>query len=250
MEGVDIILCVDVSGSMLAEDFQPNRLEAAKDVVQEFVRRIGQDNRIGLVAFARVAFTQVPLTTDFHIVQQLVKQLDTDTITMDGTAIGDAIGTAVNKFLDDDVESKVIILLTDGENNAGIDPILAARVAHDRGVKIYTIGMGTLEGAPIPMYDQFGRKTYQRYGRQIVRTYIDEEMLKEIAQITRGRYFHADDATKLREIYNEIAQMETHRIETTEYTSYNELYGYFLIPGVLLLLLEMFMFTGRNRRMV
>jgi Ca-activated chloride channel family protein len=248
-EGIDIILGMDVSGSMLAEDFQPNRLEAAKVVLKDFIKEM-EGNRLGLVAFAKVALTQCPLTTDYHVIEQLINELDPQTINIDGTAIGDAIGTAVNKFVDEDIKSRVIILLTDGENNSGIDPILTAQIAHDKGVKIYAIGVGTEEGAPIPQYDVLGRKVYQRIGNKVVRTRLDETTLRQIADYSGGKYFRATDTTSLRQIYLEIAEMEKHKIETTEYTVYNELYSYFLVPGFLILMFELFIFTGRNRRMV
>ena len=248
-EGVDITLCLDVSGSMLAEDFNPNRLEAAKDVVKEFAREM-VGNRLGLVAFAGKSFTQCPLTTDYHIIEQLIAELDTETIPINGTAIGDAIGNAINKFVDEKAKSKLIILLTDGENNTGIDPEIIAKVAFDKGIRIYTIGVGTIGGAPVPYIDPLGRKKYYHQGTQLMKTHLDEESLQKIASLTRGKYFRATDNTSLRQIYQEIAQLEKHKIETREFTVYNELYKHFLIPGLCFLLLEMFLFTGRFRRMI
>lgn len=248
-EGIDIALCLDVSGSMLAEDFTPNRLEAAKDVVKKFVREM-DGNRLGLVAFAGKSFTQCPLTTDYHIIEQLIDDLDTGTIPINGTAIGDAIGNAINKFVDEKAKSKVIILLTDGENNTGIDPEIISKVAFDKDIRIYVIGVGTPGGAPVPHFDHLGRKSYYRQGSQLLKTHLEEEPLQRIASLTKGKYYRATDNTSLRQIYQEIAQLEKHEIETREYTIYNELYGYFLVPGLCFLFLEMFLFTGRFRRLI
>ena len=248
-EGVDIVLCLDVSGSMLAEDFDPNRIEAAKVVVKDFVREM-EGNRLGLVAFAGKSFTQCPLTTDYHIIEQLINELDTQTIPINGTAIGDAIGNAINKFIDEKAKSKLIILLTDGENNTGIDPEIISKVAYDKDIRIYTIGVATPGGAPVPYFDQLGRKRYYRQGSQVMKTRLDEVSLKKIAALTQGEYFRATDNTSLRQIYQDIAQLEKHKIETREFTTYNELYTWFLIPGLCLFMLEMVLFTGRFRRII
>ena len=249
-EGIDIVLCLDVSGSMLAEDFEPNRMEAARAVVKEFVNEM-QGNRLALVAFAGKAFTQCPLTTDYHIIEQLLDEINTDTIPLNGTAIGDAIGNAINKFTDPKIKSKVIILLTDGENNTGmLEPDMAAKIAHDKGIRIYTVGVGTVGGAPVPFYDMTGRKHYYRQGNQLLRTRLDETTLKTIASITRGKYYRATDVDTLRQIYEEIAQMEKHKIEMKKYTIYNEMYMYFLIPGLMLFIIEISLFTGRHKKLI
>jgi Ca-activated chloride channel family protein len=247
-EGVDIALCLDVSGSMLAEDFAPNRMEAAKAVVRDFVEEM-DGNRIALVAFAGKSLTQCPMTTDFNIIQQLIGELSTEAVTQNGTAIGDALGNAINKFTDEKAKSKLIILLTDGENNTGLDPELAARIAYDKGIRVYTIGVGTTEGAPVPYY-QMGQKYYYRQGTQLLKTRLDEEMLQKIASLTQGKYFRATDNTSLRQVYEEIAQLEKHKIETKKYTVYNELYGYFLIPGLLLFVVELLLFTTKQKRLI
>ena len=249
-EGVDIALCLDVSGSMLAEDFQPSRLAAARDVVKEFVKQM-EGNRLALVAFSGKSLTQCPLTTDYNIIAQLLDEVDTETVPLNGTAIGDAIGNAVNKFFDKKSKSKVIVLLTDGENNTGmIEPELAAKIASDKGIRIYTIGVGTVGGAAIPYYDPSGEKHYYRQGNQLLMTRLDEKTLQTIASITRGEYFRATDVNTLRQIYNEIAQMEKHKIETRKYTVYNELYIYFLIPGIAVFILELALFTGKQKRLI
>lgn len=249
-EGVDIVLCLDVSGSMLAEDFQPNRLTAARDVVKEFVKKM-EGNRLALVAFAGKALTQCPLTTDYNIIAQLLDEVDTETIPLNGTAIGDAIGNSINKFVDEKSKSKVIILLTDGENNTGmLDPEIAAKIAADKGIRIYAIGVGTEAGAAIPFYDAEGRKHYYRQGNQLLMTRLDEKTLRQIASITQGQYFRATDVNTLRQIYDDIAKMEKHKIETRKYTVYNELYMYLLIPGLALFIAELVLFTGRHRRLI
>lgn len=249
-EGIDVVICLDVSGSMLAEDFEPNRMTAARSVVKEFVNEM-QGNRLALVAFSGKSFTQCPLTTDYHIIEQLLDQIDTETIPLNGTAIGDAIGNSINKFKDEKIKSKVIVLLTDGENNTGmIEPDMAAKIAHDKGIRIYTIGVGTVGGAPVPFYDITGRKHYYRQGNQLLRTRLDEKTLETIASITRGKYYLATDVTTLRQIYEEIAQLEKHKIETKKFTIYNEMYMYFLIPALMLFIIEISLFTGRHRKLI
>ena len=233
-EGVDIVLALDVSSSMLAEDFKPNnRLQAAKIVAEEFIKgRI--NDRIGMVVFAGESFTQCPLTLDYGVLLTLLKEVKIADQSWDGTAIGMGIANAVNRLRDSKAKSKIIILLTDGVNNKGqIDPITAARIAQALKIKIYTIGAGTEGTAMYPVDDPvFGR----RYVPMEVK--IDEKVLKEIARITGGKYFRATNTQKLREIYKEIGNMEKTKIEVKEYTRYTELFVYFLFAGLLLLLAE------------
>lgn len=211
IEGIDIIVALDISGSMMAEDFKPNRLEAAKKIITEFISMRTND-RMGLVIFSGESFTQCPLTTDHAVVKNLIKQVKNGMIE-DGTAIGDGLATAINRLKESQAVSKVIILLTDGENNAGaIDPISAADIAKTFGIRIYTIGVGTIGTAPMP-YDHplFGR----RYQQMEVR--IDEPALRKIAEITGGEYFRATGNKKLEEICQTIDKLEKSKIDVTEF---------------------------------
>ncbi|MCK5260030.1 MAG: VWA domain-containing protein [Candidatus Omnitrophica bacterium] len=236
-EGIDIVLAIDSSGSMAAEDFvmkgkRYNRLDIVKTVVQEFVRERKKD-RLGLVAFARLAYTVSPLTTD-HL--WLLTNLDRVELGLiqDGTAVGSAIVSSVARLKNSDAKSKVIILLTDGVNNAGkMNPVEAARVAEAFGIKIYTIGAGTKGRVPFPARDPWGRKVYQK-----VVIELDEEMLQEVADITGGKYFRATDAESLRDVYKEIDALEKIKIEEYGYKEYKELFGYFLIAALMILFWE------------
>ncbi|MFH1319464.1 MAG: VWA domain-containing protein [Bacteroidota bacterium] len=229
-EGIDIILSMDISGSMLAEDFKPNRLEASKDVAMDFISGRPTD-RIGLVVFSGESFTQCPLTTDHAVLQNLFGSIKSGMIE-DGTAIGMGLATAVNRLKDSKAISKVIILLTDGVNNQGlIAPLTAAEIARTFNIRVYTIGVGTRGQAPYPFKTPFGIK-YQN-----VEVKIDEEMLKEIADMTDGKYFRATNKNKLEDIYEEIDQLEKSKIEVTEYRKKTEQFLPFaLIAGILLLL--------------
>lgn len=231
-EGIDIVLCMDVSGSMQAMDFRPNRLEASKDVGIEFVNARAND-RFGLVVFAGESFTQCPMTTDRAVVVNFLKDVDFGVIE-DGTAIGMGLATAVNRVKDSKAKSKVIILLTDGVNNRGdVGPVTAAEIAADFGIRVYTIGVGSKGNAPIPVQDVFGRTVTRNMPVE-----IDEEVLKEIAQTTGGTYFRATDNNKLREIYQEIDQMEKTRLDVKQYSRKKEEYFPYLLAAMLILLLE------------
>ena len=243
-EGIDILLILDISGSMRAEDFKPdNRLHAAKAVIHDFLADRKND-RIGLVVFAGESFTQCPLTLDYKVLGTLLRNVNIGMLE-DGTAIGDALANATNRLRGSTAKSKIAILLTDGENNAGsVDPLTAAQAAKALDIKVYTIGMGKEGGAFVPYRDPiFGRVQYSQ-----VRTYVDEETLKQIAAITDGRYFRATDNQKLSEIYKEINQLETTKIEITEYIRYKELAIYPLIFATLLLMLEIILSNTRLRK--
>ena len=247
-EGIDIILAVDVSGSMMAEDFQiggehRNRLYVVKEVVRDFIKG-RQNDRIGIVTFAGRPYTLCPLTLDYG---WLIQQLDRAEIGMieDGTAIGSAIATSANRMRASTAESRIIILLTDGLNNAGqIDPITAADAARALNVRIYTIGAGTKGLAPFPVKDFFGNKVYRQ-----VRIEIDDDSLKQIAQKTEGMYFRATDTDSLRRIYEEIDRMEKTETETTEYLEYKEFYPYFLISAIIGFVIEIGLANTRLRRL-
>jgi Ca-activated chloride channel family protein len=231
-EGIDIIMVMDVSSSMLAEDLKPNRLQAAKGVAADFVGGRRND-RIGLVAFAGEAFTQAPLTLDYSVVQSLIGELQVGIIE-DGTAVGMGLGTAVKRLQASDAESKVVILLTDGRSNRGeIGPVTAARMAQALGVRVYTVGVGTRGNAPVPIADPL-------VGTRLVpmRVDIDEPTLQEITELTGGRYFRATDNESLTSIYEEIDQLERTEIEVENFTQYAERFPIVLAFGLLLLLME------------
>lgn len=230
-EGIDIAMVLDISGSMLAEDFKPNRLEAAKKVIDDFIKGRTSD-KIGLVVFSGESFTQCPLTIDYSVLRNLLKDIYSGMI-QDGTAIGNAIANGVNRLKDSKAKSKVMILLTDGVNNAGeIDPITAAQIAQKFGIRIYTVGVGTIGDAPYPFQTPFGK----RY--QMVPVEIDESLLKQISNITGGKYFRATNNRKLVEIYEEIDKLEKTRVEVTSFRHAKELYFNWAFAGFLLLLLE------------
>ena len=231
-EGIDIMLAIDVSGSMLARDFQPDRITAAKEVAGSFIAdRYG--DRIGLVAFAGEAFTQSPLTTDQSTLQTLLTRIRSGLIE-DGTAIGNGLATAINRLRESDAKSKVVILLTDGVNNRGeITPLTAAEIAKAQGIRVYTIGVGTEGMAPYPAIDMFGNLTFVKQ-----KVEIDEKTLTAMAEMTGGRYFRATDKAKLKAIYDEINQLEKSKIEVTEHISYHELFLGWVLGALGLLLVE------------
>lgn len=232
-EGIDIVMVLDISGSMLARDFQPDRIEAAKEIGSKFILDRPTD-RIGLVVFAGESFTQSPLTTDHVSLVNLLNQVHAGMID-DGTAIGNGLATAVNRLKDSDSPSKVIILLTDGVNNAGqIDPMTAAQIASDFGVRVYTVGVGSQGMAPFPTVNAWGQLSFVQ-----ARVEIDEEILQEISDMTGGRYFRATDNTKLAEIYAEINQLEKTEVEVENFTKYTEIYHGWLILALGLFLAEL-----------
>jgi len=233
-KGVDIVISLDISGSMLAEDFKPqNRLHVAKEEAARFIQgRI--NDRIALVVFAKKAFTQCPLTLDYRILIALLDDIRTGMIA-DGTAIGMGIATAVNRLRESEAKSKVIILITDGENNSGnIDPITAAELAKTFGIKVYTIGVGKGGLVPFPVMDPLFGKRYVQ-----AEVEVDEMTLKRIADITGARFFRARDPKALAGIYEKINELETTEIKVKEYSSYSELFHFFLIPALFLLLFDL-----------
>ena len=231
-EGIDIVLAMDVSTSMLARDLTPDRLNASKDIAIEFISQRPSD-RMGIVVFAGESFTQCPLTTDRATLINLMKEVQTDLIE-DGTAIGNGLATAVARMKDSDAKSRVIILLTDGVNNRGeISPQMAAEIAKTYGVRVYTIGVGKEGMAPYPVMTPWGVEIQQ------VKVEIDEKLLSEIAESTGGRYFRATDNTKLAEIYSEINKMEKARTTVDSFPIYKELFGRYALLALLALLLEL-----------
>lgn len=232
-EGVDIVMAVDISTSMLARDFTPDRLTAAKEVATQFVANRTGD-RIGLVVFAGEAFTQSPLTTDQASVQTLLARLRSGVVD-DGTAIGNGLATAVNRLRESDSKSKIIILLTDGVNNSGhITPVTVADIANEMDIKVYTIGVGRNGKAPYPILDEQGRVV----DVVEVEVEIDEEILKTIADKTGGKYFRATDKESLEKVYEEINSMEKSKVEVFEYMHVHEEFLIYVLWAVALLLLE------------
>lgn len=223
-EGIDIVLVLDISGSMLAEDFTPNRLVAAKQVAEDFVGGRTND-RIGLVIFSAESFTQCPLTTDYPVLKNLLREVKNGMIA-DGTAIGLALANGVNRLKDSKAKSKVIILLTDGVNNRGeIDPITAAKIATTFGIRAYTVGVGAQGMAPYPVQTPFGIR------RQMMQVDLDEKTLTAVAEMTGGKYFRATDNEKLKAIYREIDQLERTKIEVTAYRKFTDLFPFWLLIG-------------------
>ena len=232
-EGIDIMISFDISISMLARDFQPNRITAAKEITRDFIQRRVND-RVGLVVFAGESYTQSPLTTDKTTLLNLLYRQEVSAID-NGTAIGNGLATAVNRLKESDAKSKVIILLTDGVNNTGqIAPITAAEIAQVFGIKVYTIGVGTTGRAPYPARDRFGRTVF---AEQDVK--IDDEILTEIAEMTGGKYYRATDNAKLQAIYDEIDQLERTEIETDSYTRWFEKFMVFAWVALALLVIEL-----------
>lgn len=235
--GIDIAVALDLSGSMASEDFElqgerVNRLEVAKDVLERFIMKRSND-RIGIVAFAGRAYIAGPLTLDHEFLLENLERLQLNTIE-DGTAIGSALTAALNRLRDLQSKSKIVILMTDGQNNAGqVPPLTAADAAHTLGVKVYTIGVGTRGTAPFPQVDPFGRKVYVQLPVD-----IDEATLTEIAKKTGGKYYRADNAETLRAIYAEIDQLEKTDVEMKKFQRYRELFAWVALPGLVFLLLE------------
>lgn len=231
VEGIDIVMATDISGSMLAEDFKPNRLEAAKEVAIQFISGRPND-RIGLVVFSGESFTQCPLTTDHAVLINLYNDIKSGMID-DGTALGDGLATAVSRLKESKTASKVIILLTDGVNNMGaLDPLSAAEIAQLYGIRIYTIGVGTIGLAPYPFETPFGIQ-YQN-----IEVKIDEPLLKEISEMTNGKYFRATNKRNLENIYKEIDKLEKSKIDVTEFKRKKEEFFPLVILALIVLCAE------------
>ena len=242
-EGIDIVLALDISGSMQAEDFQPtNRFTVARQVLRDFITGT-QGDRLALVVFAAKAFTQSPLTLDYTMVHRLLDQVEIGMVDESGTAIGMAIATSAARLEKSKAKSRIIILLTDGMNNAGaIDPITAAKAAGAIGVKIYAVGVGSEEGALIPVDDPIFGRTYARNpDGSYQRTMMDEATLRKIAQVSGGKYYRAADPDTLRKIYEEIRRLEKSKFEMNEYRRYQEMAGRFLWAALLLLVVQTFL---------
>jgi Ca-activated chloride channel family protein len=231
VEGIDLVIALDISGSMLAQDFHPNRLDAAKEVAMEFIDGRPND-RIGLVIFSGESFTQCPITTDHAVLKNLFQEIKSGMID-DGTALGDGLALAISRLKDSKAISKVIILLTDGVNNMGsVDPLSAAEIAKLFGIRVYTVGIGTMGYAPYPVQTPFGIQL------QRMKVEIDEQLLVKISSMTDAKYFRAQNNTKLREIYREIDKMEKTRIDVTEFRKKKEEFLPLVLIAFILLALE------------
>ena len=247
--GIDIVAALDLSGSMISEDFEVhgervNRVNMAKSVLKDFIEKRPND-RIGLVVFAAQAFIATPLTLDHDYLQENLARLEIGTINSDATAIGDALTTAVNRLRDLKAKSKIIILATDGQNNSGkVEPLLAAEAAAALGVKIYTVGIGEQGQAPMPGRDMFGRKVYQ-----MVPVDVDETTLQKIADKTGGKYYRADNADKFKQIYDEIDKLEKTEASVKKYTQFTELFAWFVAAGLAALIIELVLAQTAFRRL-
>ena len=225
-EIIDILLVIDQSSSMLAQDFKPNRLEAAKDVAKTFIKD-REGDRLGIIIFAGESYIQCPLTRDIDVLLEFTDEIEIIDREHDGTAIGMAIANSINRLRESEAKSKTIILLSDGSNNQGeLEPVTAAELAEKFDIKIYTVAAGTRGLAPYPVTDAWGRQVIQK-----VQVDVDEESLKEIAEITGGQFFRATDNQSLKKVYEEIDILERTEIEVTEYQNYTELYSWFTIPA-------------------
>jgi Ca-activated chloride channel family protein len=247
--GIDIAVAIDLSGSMASEDFEVrgdrvNRLDMAKTVLKKFIDKRPND-RIGLVAFATQAYIAAPMTLDHDFLQQNLERLELNSINGNQTAIGSGLSTAINRLRELKSKSKIVILMTDGQNNAGkIAPLTAAEAAKTLGVKVYTIGVGMRGQAPMPGRDMFGRKVYQ-----MMPVDIDEDTLTKIAQMTGGRYYRADNTENFQKIYAEIDKLEKSEAEIKKYTQFRELFPWFLAPGLGVVLIEMVLRNTLLRRL-
>ena len=238
-EIVDILLVIDQSSSMLAQDFKPNRLEAAKEVAKKFIKD-REGDRLGLIVFAGEPYIQCPLTRDINVLLEFTDEIEIIDQEHDGTAIGMAIANSINRLRESDTKSKTIILLSDGSNNQGeLDPITAAGLAAKFDIKIYTVAAGTHGLAPYPVTDAWGRQVIQK-----IQVDVDEESLKEIAIITGGQFFRATDNKSLLKVYEDIDALERTEIEVKEYQNYTELYSWFTIPAAFASIFFLFFSRG------
>lgn len=238
-EGIDLMLVLDVSNSMLAEDIKPNRLERAKMAISNLIDKLEGD-RIGIIVFAGNAYKQLPLTTDYAAARLFLSAVDTKIVPTQGTAIGEAIDMATQSF-GETTHNKAIIIITDGENHED-DAVGAATTAYEKEVKVFTIGMGLTEGSPIPIYDNNGNQSGFKKDRdnQTVITKLDEDMLRQIAAAGHGAYARANNAsTGLRKIFEDISQIEKKEIETKQFTAYEDRFQFYLLPALMLLILEL-----------
>ena len=246
-EGIDLMLVLDVSNSMLAEDIKPNRLERSKMAISNLIDKLDGD-RLGIIIFAGNAYKQLPLTTDYSAAKLFLSAVDTKIVPTQGTAIGEAITMSLESF-DEQEHNKAIIIITDGENHED-DAVGAASAASEQGIKVFTIGMGLPEGAPIPVYNNYGTRTGYKKDRegQTVITKLDEDMLRQIAAAGDGAYARANNAsTGLRKIFDDIGQIEKKEIETKQFTDYEDRFQLYLAVAIILLVIELLIATRKSR---
>jgi Ca-activated chloride channel family protein len=246
-KGIELIIALDVSNSMLAEDIQPSRLERAKMEISRLAEKFEND-RFGLIVFAGKAYTQIPVTSDFDAVKLFLSSVDTRIVPSQGTAIGSAISLAINSFDPSSELEKAVIVITDGENHED-NPVDAAKEAREKGVRIYTVGMGTLKGAPIPIVDNYGRKRYMKdkNGDRIV-TKMNNRALSQIAAAGGGKYYQASSSDiGLNKLFKEISKLDEKEIESKVYEDYNDIFQYFVATALILLLLDYIILERKNR---
>ncbi|MGN0033691.1 MAG: VWA domain-containing protein [Candidatus Limimorpha sp.] len=246
-EGIDLFICVDISNSMHAEDIAPNRLERSKQAINKLISKLGGD-RIGIIVFAGNAYVQLPITTDYSAAKMFLSTVDTDLIPTQGTEFGRAIDLAVKSFGQND-HSKAIIIISDGEDHENGDAVKAAQEAAKAGIKIYTIGMGLEEGAPIPIYNQYGKKLGYKKDKEgnIIITKLDDNLLRQIAEIGDGIYVRASNSNVgLDRIYEEIAAADKAEIESKVFTDYNDQFQWFVGAAIILLIIEILLSSGKK----
>ncbi|HQN93517.1 MAG TPA: VWA domain-containing protein [Prolixibacteraceae bacterium] len=245
-KGIELIIALDVSNSMLAEDIQPNRLEKAKMAISRLTERLSND-KIGLVVFAGKAYTQIPITTDYASTKMFLNAINTEVVPVQGTAIGDAINLAMSSFTPSEETSKAIIVITDGENHED-DAIEMAKQAAEAKITVHTIGMGLPQGGPIPIYNAYGQKDFKRdKSGQVVVTRLDENMLEQIAAAGNGKYIRANNTEiGINNIFDEINKMEKSELESRIYSDYNDQFFYFIVVAFALLLIEFFVLERKN----
>lgn len=246
-EGVEIIIALDVSNSMLAEDIQPNRLERAKRAIARLTERLNND-KIGLIVFAGDAYTQIPITTDYSSTKLFLSAISTNIVPKQGTAIGSAINLATRSFTPNAESSKAIIIITDGENHED-DPVSMAKTAAENGIIVHTIGMGLPQGAPIPYITASGQKDFRKdKNGEVVVTKLDDKMLQEIASAGNGKYIRANNAeVGINAIFDEIDKMQKTELESKVYSEYNDQFIYFIIAALALLVIEFFILERKNK---
>ena len=246
-EGIDLFLCVDISNSMHAEDIAPNRLERSKEAINKLISKLGGD-RIGIIVFAGNAYVQLPITTDYSAAKMFLSTVDTDLIPTQGTEVGRAIELAIKSFGEDE-HNKAIVIISDGEDHENGDAVKAAQEAAKRGIKIYTIGMGLDEGAPIPLYNKYGKKTGYKKDKDgnIIITKLDDNILRQIAEIGDGLYVRASNSNVgLDKIYEDINKTEKSEIESNVFTDYEDQFQWFVGAAILLLIIEILLSSGKK----
>lgn len=246
-EGIDLFLCVDISNSMHAEDIAPNRLERSKQAISKLISKLGGD-RIGIIVFAGNAYVQLPITTDYSAAKMFLSTVDTDLIPTQGTEVGRAIELAIKSFGEDE-HNKAIVIISDGEDHENGDAVKAAQEAAKRGIKIYTIGMGLDEGAPIPLYNKYGKKTGYKKDKDgnIIITKLDDNILRQIAEIGDGLYVRASNSNVgLDKIYEDINKTEKSEIESNVFTDYDDQFQWFVGAAILLLIIEILLSSGKK----